>query len=48
MPAGDVAVISVSEFIEISVADVLPNRTEVAPSKPDPVIVTSVPPVLGP
>jgi hypothetical protein len=48
LPAGEVAVIWVSESTA-GVTEVLPKWTVVAPSsKPVPVIVTEVPPVVGP
>lgn len=46
--AGVVAVIWVSLTTVNEVAAVVPNFTEVTPVKPVPVIVTEVPPVLGP
>jgi hypothetical protein len=48
MPAGDVAVIDVSEFTVMFVAAADPNLTEVAPVKPLPEMVTDVPPAAGP
>jgi hypothetical protein len=47
VPAGDFAVIDVAVLYVID-PDVLPNFTAVAPVKPDPVIVTDVPPAIGP
>jgi hypothetical protein len=47
-PAGDVAVICVSEFTVKPVAPAVPNRTSFAVVKPVPVMVTFVPPVVGP
>ena len=47
VPAGTVAVISVSE-VTVYVAARLPNVTAVVPAKPEPVIVTAVPPAVGP
>ena len=47
-PAGDVAVIDVAELTVKAVALVTPNVTAVAPVNPVPVIVTDVPPVVGP
>ena len=46
--AGDVAVIWVSEFIVKLVAAVAPKLTAVTSVKPEPVIVTDVPPVAAP
>jgi hypothetical protein len=48
VPAGVIAVISVSLTTEKLVAAAPPMVTEVAPVKPLPVIVTDVPPVIGP
>ena len=48
LPAGEVAVIEVSELTVNDVAAVDPNLTAVAPVKPVPVIVTEVPPASGP
>ena len=48
VPAGEVAVICVSETTVMPVAEVLPNFTLVVPVKPAPVIVTLVPPVVTP
>ena len=48
VPAGDVAVIDVDELTVKLVAAVAPNVTAVAPVKPVPVTVTTVPPVCGP
>jgi hypothetical protein len=45
---GLVAVIDVSELNEKLVAGVWPKSTAVAPVKPEPVIVTVVPPPKGP
>ncbi len=47
VPAGEVAVISVSETI-VNQAPVGPKRTPLATAKPVPVMVTVVPPVAGP
>ena len=47
-PAGEVAVIEVAELTVKLVALVAPNLTAVAPVKPVPVIVTDVPPAVGP
>ncbi len=47
-PAGEVAVICVAELTVKLVAFVLPNLTAVAPVKLAPVIVTDVPPAVGP
>jgi hypothetical protein len=47
-PAGLVAVIEVGLFTVYDAATVLPNFTPVAPVKPVPVIVTEVPPAIGP
>ena len=47
-PAGEEAVIWVSELAEKLVALALPNLTAVAPVKLLPVIVTMVPPKVGP
>ena len=44
-PAGEVAVILISELTVKLVAAVEPNLTAVAPVNPVPVIVTVVPPV---
>src|SRR5439155_21066545 len=46
--SGAVAVICVSELTAKLVAAVPPNETAVAPVKPVPVTVTSVPPAVGP
>jgi hypothetical protein len=48
VPAGEVAVICVAEFIVNEVAAVPPNVTAVALVKPVPVRVTEVPPAAGP
>jgi hypothetical protein len=45
--AGDVATISVLDF-SANIADTEPNRTVDAPVNPVPVIVTEVPPEVGP
>jgi hypothetical protein len=45
--AGDTATIFVLDFSE-NIADTEPNRTVVAPVNPVPVIVTEVPPAVGP
>ena len=47
-PAGEVAVIEVAELTVKLVALVAPNLTAVAPDSAVPVIVTDVPPVVGP
>jgi hypothetical protein len=47
-PAGEVAVIWVAELTVKVVALVLPSFTAVAPEKFVPVIVTVVPPAVGP
>ena len=47
-PAGEVAVIEVAELTVKLVALVAPNLTAVAPVKLVPVMVTDVPPVVGP
>jgi len=47
-PAGAVAVIEVSELTVKPSAFAAPNFTAVAPEKPVPVIVTGVPPAVGP
>ena len=46
--AGEVAVIDVALFTVNDAAGVAPNCTAVAPVKPVPVIVTDVPPAVGP
>jgi hypothetical protein len=46
--AGETAVIEVSEFTVKLVADNGPKRTLVAPVNPEPVMVTLVPPAVGP
>ena len=46
--AGDVAVIWLAELTVNPVAAVLPNRTAVISINPVPVIVTAVPPAVGP
>ena len=48
MPAGLTAVIEVSFTTTTAVATVGPKSTAVAPVKPVPVIVTGVPPAVGP
>ena len=48
VPAGDVAVIWVAELTVKVVAAVAPKITAVAPVNPVPVIVTVVPPDVGP
>ena len=48
VPAGLLAVIVVSFTTVRFVAAVVPNSTAVAPVKPVPVIVTGVPPAVGP
>ncbi len=47
-PIGEVAVIEVSELTVNPDAGVPPNATDSAVAKPVPVIVTVVPPVVGP
>ena len=47
-PAGDVAVIEVAELTVKLVALVAPNLTAVVPDNAVPVMVTDVPPVVGP
>jgi hypothetical protein len=47
-PAGETTLIDESFTTVIPVAAVEPNRTAVAPVKPDPEIVTEVPPAAGP
>jgi hypothetical protein len=46
--AGDTAVMCVSEFTVTLLAANEPNNTLLAPANPDPVIVTDVPPPIGP
>lgn len=46
-PAGAIAVVWVGES-RVNAVAVPPNRTVVEPVNPVPVIVTSVPPVVGP
>ncbi|MNM85398.1 hypothetical protein D3C81_975110 [compost metagenome] len=48
LPAGAVAVICVALLTVTPVAAVAPKVTAVVPLKPEPVIVTVVPPVVGP
>jgi hypothetical protein len=48
VPDGDVAVICVEELTVNAVAAVPPNDTAVAPEKPVPVMITEVPPPVGP
>jgi len=48
VPAGAVAVIWVAEFTTTFVAAFAPKRTDVAPVRFVPVIVTTVPPATGP
>jgi len=48
VPAGDVAVIDVAELTTKLAALVAPNFTAVAPVRLVPVIVTEVPPAVGP
>ena len=48
LPDGEVAVISVSDTTFTLVAGALPKSTAVAPLRFVPVIVTEVPPVVGP
>ena len=47
-PAGDVAVIWLAELTVYAVAAVSPNVTVVISVNPVPVIVTAVPPAVGP
>ena len=47
-PGGEVAVICVSLTMDTDTAPVAPNFTAVAPVKPEPVMVTVVPPPAGP
>jgi hypothetical protein len=47
-PAGDSATISVALWTMKDVADVVPKVTALAPVNPVPVIVTAVPPSVGP
>jgi hypothetical protein len=47
-PAGDVAVTLVSLFTVIEVAAEVPNMTVLAPLRPEPVMLTTVPPIVGP
>ena len=48
VPAGDVAVIWVAELTVKLVAAVAPKVTAVAPEKPEPMMITVVPPAKGP
>ena len=48
VPAGAVAVICVALLTVKPLAAVPPKVTAVAPVKPEPLMVTVVPPVLGP
>ena len=48
VPAGAVTWIVVSDDTENSAAEVVPNETAVAPAKPLPVMVASVPPSVEP
>ena len=48
VPAGDVAVIEVAELTVKPVAGVAPKVTAVAPVNPVPVMLTEVPPAVGP
>ena len=48
VPAGDVAVIDVAELTVKLVALTAPNFTAVAPVRVVPVMVTNVPPAVGP
>ena len=48
LPAGDVAVIDVPLVTVNDAALVVPNQIAVAPVKPVPLIVTLVPPTVGP
>lgn len=47
-PAGEVAVTVLSELTVTAVAAVVPKFTSRVPIKPDPVMVTTVPPAIGP
>ena len=47
-PGGEVAVIEVAELTVKPVAVAVPNFTAVAPENAVPVMVTDVPPVVGP
>src|SRR6185437_6894243 len=47
-PGGAVTVIEVSEFTVTFAAGMVPNETLDAPVKPVPVIVTGLPPAVGP
>ena len=47
-PEGDVAEIWLVELTTTPVADAVPNLTAVTPVKFEPLIVTPVPPVVGP
>ena len=46
--AGDVAIIEVAELTVTAVAVTVPNITVAPEAKPVPVMVTEVPPVVGP
>jgi hypothetical protein len=48
VPVGDVAVMELGLFTLKFAAGAVPNFTALAPVKPVPVMVTDVPPVLGP
>ena len=48
VPAGLTAVIEVSLTMVRFVPGLVPKSTDVAPAKPVPVIVTNVPPAVGP
>ena len=48
LPAGEVTVIWVLLTTVIEVPELAPNVTAVVPRKLEPVIVTEVPPVVGP
>jgi len=48
VPAGEVAVMVVELTAVMLLADVVPNLTAVAPVKFAPVMVTDVPPAVGP
>jgi hypothetical protein len=48
LPGGLVATMTVSPSTAMPVADAPPKSTAVAPVKPDPWIVTAVPPPVGP
>jgi hypothetical protein len=48
VPAGETAVIEVAEFTVTLAAGAEPNFTTLSPVKLAPVIVTEVPPAVGP